>query len=63
MGRPATRTEFVDSVPRQIRFRPQFVAQFAEPFHPQKALRLYLYRQLLDPRRSASHRRALRSTR
>jgi hypothetical protein len=43
-----TRTEFVDSIPQQIRLRPpQFVPQFAEPLHPQKAFRLYLYRQLL----------------
>src|ERR1035441_1674959 len=41
-----TRTEFVDSIPQQIRLRPP---QFAEPFHPQEALRLHLYRQLLDP--------------
>ena len=43
-------TQFVDSIPQQIRLRPpQFVTQFAEPFHPQKALRLGFYRQLLDP--------------
>jgi hypothetical protein len=45
-----TRTEFVDSFPQQIRLRPaQFVIQFAEPFHPQKALPLCLYLQSLDP--------------
>lgn len=45
-----TRTEFVDSIPQQIRLWPaQFVTQFSEPLHPQKALRLDLYWQSLDP--------------
>jgi hypothetical protein len=40
------RPEFVDAV----RLRPpQFMPQFAQPFHPQKALRLHLYRKFIEP--------------
>jgi hypothetical protein len=46
----ASRTEFVDGIAQQIRFRPtQFVTQFAEPLHPHQAIVLRLYRQLPDP--------------
>jgi len=42
--------EFVDSIPQQVRLRPpQFMPQFAQPFHPQKALRLHLYRKFIEP--------------
>ena len=44
------RAEFVDSIPQQVRLRPpQFMPQFAQPFHPQKALRLHLYRKFIEP--------------
>jgi hypothetical protein len=50
MDSEQARSEFVDAIAQQIRFRPpQFVAQFAEPLHPHQALVLRLYRQLLHP--------------
>ena len=44
------RAEFVDSIPQQVRLRPpQLMPQFAQPFHPRKALRLRLYRKFIEP--------------
>src|ERR1700722_2418113 len=44
------RAEFVDSIPQQVRLWPsQFIPEFAQPFHPQKALRLHLYREFIEP--------------
>ncbi len=35
---PQARPVFVDFIAQQVRFRPpQFMPQFAQPFHPQKA--------------------------
>jgi len=40
-----TRAKLVDPIPQQVRLRsPQFMPQFAQPFHSQKALRFCLYR-------------------
>jgi len=50
MDAPQTRTEFVDSIPQQIRLGPpQLVPHLAETLHPHEALVLRLYGQPHNP--------------
>lgn len=45
-----TRAKFIDTIPQQVGLRPpQFVSQFPQSFHTQKALCLGLYRLLIEP--------------